>query len=723
MIPALHQIWDRARLRPLQRPHLRLSRVVLFGALFGSVLGAILAVPLNQAALIAKNVPSPITYEAPNDLTYTSDVLTQAAQQKAAQDSSNVVNDTDMSILVTQRAALVSTLDSITTIRNDPTLDQTKRVAAITAIPTVALTAKQAQAILQLPKDSWQRVVDQSRQTYDQTLRDHNNTFTDQDIESVRTRVLPYQMVPPDFSPSQQSFMISFVSAFLRANSTIDQAATDQNRATARARVEPVKRTIARGQNIVRRGDIVTDETFEALSHFGVVRGAGGLITTIQQFGLGVLVAAIFTLYLSICQRSIFRNRRALLVIAALLCLIVLLARVLLPSWHSTPYMFPFAVVGVLLAVIFNSDIALIATLLFAPLIGLQSESALGLTLALALGSAAGIFTAHRAKRTTTFAWTGLSVAVVTMLAGLIFWLDASGDMHWIESSPLLNATLIIVVFSLINGALSAVLALGSSHFLSRAANVVTPLQLMELAHPNQPLLRRLMHDAPGTYHHSMVVSNLAEVAAESIDADPLLARVGAYYHDVGKLLRPFFFTDNQHDRSNVHDQLDAKTSASIIIDHVREGTKLAQSYGLPRQIVDFIPQHHGTNVVSYFYQRALQEDADADIRAFCYPGPRPQTREAAILMLADGVEATVRAKSQAGKLAPARPEGDDQPRHGDTIEATVDQIVDERIAAHQLDESPLTLHDLALIKESFIHTLHGIYHPRVDYSEQRKPS
>ncbi|MBA3942971.1 MAG: HDIG domain-containing protein [Herpetosiphonaceae bacterium] len=722
MIQTLHQMWDRARLRPLERPHLRLSRVILFGALFGVVLGAILAVPLNQAALIAKNLPSPITYEAPHDLIYTSDVMTQAAQQQAAQDSSNVVYHTDTSILVTQRASLVSTLNSITAIRNDPTLDQAKRIATITVITTVALTPKQAQAILQLPKDSWERVVDQTRQTYDQMLRDHNNTFTDQDIENVRTRVLPYQMVPPDFSPAQQSLMITFTSAFLRANSTIDQAATDQNRASARARVEPVKRTIARGQNIVRRGDIVTDETFEALSRFGVVRGAGGLISTIQQFGLGVLVAGIFTLYLSICQRPIFSNRRALLVIGALLCVIVLLARVLLPSWHSTPYMFPFAVVGVLLAVIFNSDIALLATLLFAPLVGLQSESALGLTLALALGSAAGIFTAHRAQRTSTFAWTGLSVAVVTMLAGLIFWVDTASDMQWIESNPLLNATLIIVVFSLINGALSAVLALGSSHFLSRAANVVTPLQLMELAHPNQPLLRRLMHDAPGTYHHSMVVSNLAELAAESIDADPLLTRVGAYYHDVGKLLRPFFFTDNQHDRSNVHDQLDAKTSASVIIDHVREGTKLAQSYGLPQQIVDFIPQHHGTNVVSYFYQRALQEDADADIKAFCYPGPRPQTREAAILMLADGVEATVRARSQAGKLAPARPEGDDQPRHRDTIEATVDQIVNERIAAHQLDESPLTLHDLALIKESFIHTLHGIYHPRVDYAEQRKP-
>jgi putative nucleotidyltransferase with HDIG domain len=276
------------------------------------------------------------------------------------------------------------------------------------------------------------------------------------------------------------------------------------------------------------------------------------------------------------------------------------------------------------------------------------------------------------------------------------------------------------MLFSAVNGALSAILAVGSYHLLGRIAGVVTPLELMELSHPNQPLLRRLMHEAPGTYHHSMVVSNLAEVAAEDIGADPLLARVGAYYHDVGKLLRPYFFTDNQHDRSNVHDVLDAKTSASVIIDHVREGEKLARENGLPQRVVDFIPQHHGTNLVSFFYQRALQEDEDADIEHFRYPGPKPQTREAAILMLADGVEAAVRAKAQAGKLRPARPEENGEMGSGQTIREIVEQIVDERMAADQLDEAPLTLRDMSVIKDSFTKTLQGIYHPRVEYPQKR---
>jgi cyclic-di-AMP phosphodiesterase PgpH len=240
------------------------------------------------------------------------------------------------------------------------------------------------------------------------------------------------------------------------------------------------------------------------------------------------------------------------------------------------------------------------------------------------------------------------------------------------------------------------------------------------LAHPNQPLLHRLMREAPGTYHHSMVVSNLAEVAAEDIGADPLLTRVGAYYHDVGKILRPYFFTDNQHERSNVHDQLDAKTSAGIIIDHVREGAKLAREHGLPEQVVDFIPQHHGTNLVSFFYQRALQEDETVNIDDFRYPGPKPQTREAGILMLADGVEATVRSKSQSGKLRSMRPEDEGKPAPNgngtQSIAEVVEMIIDERVRSGQLSECPLTLRDIAIIKESFIKTLQGIYHPRVDY-------
>ncbi|GAC1536409.1 MAG: HDIG domain-containing protein [Herpetosiphon sp.] len=721
MINTLQHIWERRRSRFMVRPKVHASRLMLFATLFGLLLGAVLAIPLSQAALIAKGIPSPTTVEAPHALIYVSEIQTRAAQQKAANDPQNIVYRTERAVLGEQRIALMNTLDAISAVRNDPSLSQTKRVTALTQLGSFSLGEAQAQKIVQLTNDQWQLVADQTRTMYDEIIRQHNNILTEADIAQLRSRDLPNDVSSLNMPSQQKDLVAAFVSGFLHANSVIDQAATERNKAASTAAVEPIKRTIARGQNIVRRGDIVTDEIFESLTQLGVVRGAGGFITTIQQFGLGVLIAVLWALYLSMCQDGILRNGRALSVIAGVICLVVFVARLLIPTWQTVPFVFPFAAVGVLLAVIFNSELALIASFMFAPLIGLQHPFSLQLSLVLALGSAAGVFTTRHAHRTTMFAWTAAAVGATTMFAGLVFWLNYPSDIQWVEGRPMINAVLVITVFSIINGILSAVLTLGASHFLSRAANVVTPLQLMELSHPNQPLLRRMMREAPGTYHHSMVVSNLAEMAAESIGADPLLTRVGAYYHDVGKLLRPYFYTDNQHDRSNVHDQLDAKTSASVIIDHVREGTKLAQQYHLPQQIVDFIPQHHGTNVVSYFYKRALQEDAEADLQSFSYPGPKPQTREAAILMLADGVEAAVRAKSQAGKLLGADQNGDDSVPTTNTIDTTVEQIVNERIGSHQLDESPLTLRDISTIKASFSRTLQGIYHPRVDYAKHQR--
>jgi hypothetical protein len=332
------------------------------------------------------------------------------------------------------------------------------------------------------------------------------------------------------------------------------------------------------------------------------------------------------------------------------------------------------------------------------------------LSITMAVSGAAGVFATQRAARSAVFVWIGAAVALATTLAAEVFWFDRSSTGMWFDA-------LQIPLWSLLNGTLASVLAFGIYQVVARWAHTTTPLQLVELTYPNQPLLHRLTREAPGTYHHSVVVATLVEAAAEDIGADPLLARVGAYYHDIGKVIRPYFFTDNQYERSNVHDELDARTSAALIIDHVRDGVTLAQENRLPPQIIDFIAQHHGTMIVSYFYQRALHEDGDVDIDAFRYPGPKPQRRETGLLMLADGVEAAVRASAQSGKLHPARPaDNGSRERRGTTIGEMVEHIVSDRMRGGQLDECPLTLRDIALIKASFVQTLQGIYHPRVEY-------
>lgn len=682
-----------------------------FGLALGVVLGVILAMPISETAGLVPGAPSPITLHAPRALTYESDVRTRVARDEAADNPANIQFRSDPNALEQQRTQMSQALNAITRVRGDTTLTPEQRLQSLGALPTLALSDTLALQLISLDNERWQIITDETRRIYDEIWKNHDSAITTTDLQAIRERELPYVQVATTLNAEQRGLVLYFVNAFLKPNRTVDQEATELRRDAARAAVEPVMVTVIKGENIVREGDVVSAETYEKLQEFGLVFGAGGTGALLQQFLLGLLVAWLFAMYLYRYQGDLWRNHRGLIVIGAVIAATVLAGRVVVPLWEIAPYAFPLATLAILLTVLFNGSIGLLAMLTVAPLVGLQTEQSIGLTLTLMLGSAAGVYVAQRAMRSISFVWVGLAVAFFTMLGAIVFWLDPLSD--W-------PGVLNIVLFSVLNGAQASVLALGTYHILGRLANVVTPLQLMELAHPNHPLLHRLMREAPGTYHHSIVVSNLAEVAAENIGADPLLARVGAYYHDVGKILRPYFFTDNQHERANVHEVLDPKTSATIIIDHVREGAKLAHEHGLPEQVIDFIPQHHGTNLVSFFYQRALQEDGDTDIEEFRYPGPKPQTREAGIMMLADGVEATVRARVQSGKLRAGRPTDDERGQRGtQTIAEVVEQIVNERLQSGQLDECPLTMRDIAIIKESFINTLQGIYHPRVDYPQQ----
>src|SRR5256886_1316813 len=289
----------------------------------------------------------------------------------------------------------------------------------------------------------------------------------------------------------------------------------------------------------------------------------------------------------------------------------------------------------------------------------------------------------------------GGEVALVMIVAYLAFFLASRSDDL---------ALLSIVSFELlVNGLLSSLLAVGSFALLGRLFGILTTMQLLELANPTQPLLRRLLMEAPGTYHHSIMVGNLAERAAEVIGADSLVVRVAAYYHDIGKLERPWAFIENQTDTlSNVHDSLDPVASAQIIAAHVTDGVKLAEKAGLPLRIREMIPQHHGTRTISFFYQQASERSTETvDAALFTYPGPRPQTREAAILMLSDSTEAAARAARDHSREA---------------IEDLVERIVRQRLEEGQFDDCNLTLRDLTRIKQSFVTLLTGIYHPRIPY-------
>jgi len=317
-------------------------------------------------------------------------------------------------------------------------------------------------------------------------------------------------------------------------------------------------------------------------------------------------------------------------------------------------------------------------------------------------GASAAALTGPRVERLNGFVVAGATIALMTFAASAALAIAAG------ESDPAYLARL--AGYAVANGSLSAIIAVGTLTVVGYLFGLTTTLGLNDLAHPTQPLFRRLLTEAPGTYHHSVMVANLAERAAEAIGADTLLCRVGSYYHDIGKLMHPYAFIENQMGAENIHDRLDPLTSARIIGAHVTDGIALAQAHRLPDGIRDLIAQHHGTAFIGAFYVRARQETLrSVDPYDFRYVGPKPQTKEAAILMLADSVEAAVRASES---------------HVPEVIEEIVGKIINARLEQGELDKCDLTRRDLSQIRATFLTILHGVYHPRVpDPKPERQPA
>lgn len=379
----------------------------------------------------------------------------------------------------------------------------------------------------------------------------------------------------------------------------------------------------------------------------------------------------------------------ALVVLGATMALKVTSGRPLLP------YVVPIAAVGLLLAVLLDAGIALVVMALTALLggavVGTVEYSAFAM-----LGGLAGVILVRRGERFGHFAQAAVVIALVQAGVVVLFTLLGTRD---------LTGTAELVGAAVASAAGSAVAALGSFVVVGNLFGITTSFQLLELANPSQPLLRRLLLETPGTYHHALMVGNLAERAAEAVGADPLLARVAAYYHDVGKLANPLAYIENQADGENVHDELAPEESVALVKAHVAKGIDLAYEYHLPKPIIAFIPQHHGTALISYFHARAKDRAQKVDDASFRHAGPKPQSREAAILMLADGVEASVRSLGE-----------HDEP----AIRAMVDRIIRERLDDGQFDECDLTLRDLEHIREAFVVQLLGMYHRRVEYPQNK---
>ncbi len=724
-----------ARLRPawLRRPvggsgqtvgHL--TRLAIFALVLIAVLSVAVAPWIDAGhAELAVGTVSTGTFKASRTLSYTSDVRTQEKRDEAANDDRLRKYTRNTTLVVAQQNQLEADIRRIADLRGPSGAATDDRVRALQGVVT-DLNNDEARQLLLLSGTSWDTVTGAARRLLEETMA---QTFTIEQVAQVKES-LPNR-VDRLLGATERNSAVALVRSYIRPNQIEDADATARNREQARAAVAPIRVTIQEGQTVVRDGDIVTRDQREQLERLGLLQRQIHWSALLGVFGLVVVLIGLLTAYLYRFGSALWRGSQ-LVLLGLTIALPVIAARLIVGGQPSLIYAFPIAAGAMLAVVLLDLQFATVVALVGALMLGLlgpQGGSLEFTTIALAAGMV-GSFCLWKADRIATFLWAGVAVAAAIFVVGVCFRLLA-GTLS-------LPAVAQIAVMAGFNGGISAVLTFGSFTFLGGLFGITTHLQLLELAHPNQPLLYKLAREAPGTYHHSIVVSNLAESAVELVGGDPLFTRVAVLYHDIGKTLRPTFFIENQANRDNVHDALDPQQSARIIIDHVTDGVRLAQKAHLPTAIVDIIRQHHGTTQIRYFYMKAVALGEEVREEDFRYPGPKPQTKEAGVIMLADSTEAAVRAAAQSGKLdfaeeprraganglsvvpgaTVARPA-----RQHSKLQELVAQVVDDRVKGGQLDECDLTLRDIDRIKTTFVQVLDGIYHPRIDYPPAATPA
>ena len=468
--------------------------------------------------------------------------------------------------------------------------------------------------------------------------------------------------------------------------------------------VEPIKDHVRANERIINNHEIVTAQARDrllALQQELLDRGGlneGSIRSVVGQVLTNGLVLAVFWVLLIVYIPHVYADIRHVQVLATLFGLVIIGAAVNYRFIHTGAELIPIPFAALVITVLFNGRIAMVAAIVMAVLLG--SQVAYGgqdaFYIALLAGVTAALSVRGISRRTEILGSAALIVAAYGLAA-----VTVGLRLGWSLSELGLS-----VVRGASNGTVSAALVFLALPIFERWTHITTDLTLLELSDPNRPLLRRLATEVTGTYAHSVAMANLCEGACNAIGADGLLARVGCYYHDIGKLQKPLHFVENQGMGGNPHDRLPPDVSATIIRNHVIEGLALADEHRLPVALKAFIPEHHGTAEITYFLERARKNGSvpEESLPLFRYPGPRPRSAETAVCMLADGVEAALRVLE------------DPSPQK---LRDAIDHVVKHRMDAGQLDEAPLTLGQLDRVKKEFVRMLSGMYHSRLDYPEE----
>ncbi|MBR6723534.1 HDIG domain-containing protein [bacterium] len=525
--------------------------------------------------------------------------------------------------------------------------------------------------------------------------------ITEDDYERNNIKTLIQNNLVSNVSKRQVSVITALLEQVIVPNLVIDDSATEIAKINAQESVKPYKVTFQKGEKILFEGEPVTRLKRDALREAGYNLYELNWQGILSVYTLVLLVTLIFLAYLKFFEKTYLEPR--FLSLSGILVALTCLTAVLLPT-GSSPYGLPIPAVIIVTAIFLSPRIAFLlsTSLLIVLTVGMQYNAQFMITFIIL--SLIGMITISKIRYTRRFDL--IKVGFYLGVAGVLIMLS----LYFIDKCLIDVSNVFIVrncAYIFISGILNSILVLGASPLLENTFKIITPYGLAELGDHNQPLLKRLQMEAPGTYHHSLMVSTLCEAAAEAVGANPILARVGAFYHDIGKLKRPLFFVENQSYFSieNPHNKLNPRLSKMVITAHPKDGLEIARKNGLPNIICDFILQHHGEGIAKYFYNQAVQEEGAENVKEehFRYTGPKPNSKETAILMIADAVESAVRAMKGAT---------------ADEIENIIDKIIVERLNDGQLADSPLTLNDLKLIAQAFSRILRGMQHNRIKYQE-----
>jgi len=637
---------------------------------------------------------------APRSFNYVSEILTETTRKEAEKSVSPIYLPADPVISRTQIEKLKNIVGFINSIRSDTFASEDQKSKDLSSLSEITFSNNTTKALLELTDESWDIVRSESLFLLEDVMK---SSIREDQVVSIRRNLPP--RIGFEVNDLEAGIINELVSPLIRANSVFSNENTARAIEEARSMVDPITKHYISGEIIVNSGKVIDPLTWEALQELGFTEPKNRITDYISACLLVITVMGFNILFIQRVKRSFGKVIEGLPVIVITFLIFLFSARFIIPNHAILPYLFPIAAFGVTIASLYNYEAGLIFSISLSLLAAFNQVYRIDLAVYYFIPSAVAIFILGRGRRITIFFLAGLGIAISGSLLVISYrmqnsFLDASG------ASTLIGA-------AFVNGFGAISLALIFQYVLAQLLGKTTALQLMDLSRPDHPLLQELLLNAPGTYQHSLQVANLAEQAAKEINADALLTRIGALYHDIGKSQNPNFFIENQlPSQIDTHENIDPLIASATIIQHVEDGIMLGRKYHLPPQILAFINEHHGSSITRYQYEQALEKSSDSatvNKELFKYPGKKPNSKETALLMLADGCEARVKAES---------------PKNPEDIEKIISENIKAALNQGQLDQCNLTLKDLRVISKSFTRTLQNTYHhriiyPKLDISEQ----